>query len=308
MHLPTFITSHSLPFKRPRSTALTPTLCQQPPPHPNPRTSRPHPRPRPRPSPPPSDPRDDRWAPENLGFIHIATITGPHGVKGEAKVLSEGQFSAQRLGSRSTTDQLSQRYLLLPGRRYPRPVQIGLGRRASQKDTWILRVAHTTSREEVLQLRGARIYVKEHDRPKLQKGEFMVGDLVRGRVRLIQGDVVGVIETVVTRDELCRASGAGAAAAAVASDLIEVALFHVAEVERTSVRDDAADLRFRGEIPDDAKRVLVPFVKEIVPFVDVQRGEIALDPPQGLLDIAVVNRKEKRRAPRGLLMPAKHVG
>lgn len=298
--LPAFIVPNLFPpLKRPRSTPI-PHFVSQLPSRPKPRTSRP----RPRPPSPPSDPREDRWAPENLGFIHVGTITGAHGLKGEAKVLAEGQFSAERLGTGSLTGQPLQRYLLLPGRRYPRPVRVGVGRRGSQKDTWILTVGDAKSREEVAELRGARIYVKENDRPKLERDEFMVGDLVGGRVRLRDEGFVGVVESVLTRDELCRSSGSGEAGAAVASDLIEVALFQIPEGSRDDTQDEG-DLKYRGEIPERAKRVLVPFVKEIVPFVDVKRAEIVLDPPQGLLDIAVVNRREKKRAPRGLLMPAR---
>lgn len=302
MRSPTFITPGTLPpLKRPRSAPF-PTIASQVPPRPKPRTSRP--RSRPRPPSPPSDPRNDRWAPENLGFIHIGTITGSHGVSGEAKVLAEGQFSAERLGAASSSKPLLQRYLLLPGRRYPRPVCIGVGRRATQKGMWILRIGNAASPEEVAELRGARMYVKEDDRPKLAKDEFMVGDLVGGRVRLQDGGFIGVVESVITRDELCKASGSGNAGAAVASDLIEVALFQVEEEDADNMHDKG-DRRYRGEIPEKAKRVLVPFVKEIVPSVDIERAEIILDPPRGLLDIAVVNRKEKKRAPRGLLMPAR---
>ena len=38
-------------------------------------------------------------------------------------------------------------------------------------------------------------------------------------------------------------------------------------------------------IKDDSREVLVPFVKAIVPTVDLVKGELVVDPPDGLLDL-----------------------
>lgn len=264
----------------------------------------------------PADPREDQWAPENLGFLHVATITGAHGVKGELKARTEGDFTPLRL---STKRNAQQRYLLLPGRRYPRPIQLVAGRQASQNKAWILKLDGYTSRESVNKLRGARLYVRESDRPSLETDEFMIADLVGARVSLFANDddgepwytaqgresstqvcaanPIGVVDTVITRDDLCMASGGGAAGAAVASDLIEIALFDLPDQQ-------VADGIHKEPPPEEARRVLVPFVNQIVPIVDVRNAVIVLDPPDGLLDIAVVNRKRKQKPPRGLLMPA----
>lgn len=237
---------------------------------------------------------DERYSPENLGFIHIATVTGPHGIKGEAKVITESQFATQRLKRPSSATNL--RYLLLPGRKYPRPVKLGPGRKASQKGMWILRVGDVEQRDDVLALRGARLYVKDDDRPRMGGGEWMVGEVVGGRVKLVgKDDVIGEVVGVVTRHDLCRASGAGERLESVAADLIEVELFP---------EEGEGEGRGRGD-GEKRKRVLIPFVEEIVPVVDVDAGVVVLDPPEGLLDIAVVNQKEKKIAPRGLLMPVK---
>eukprot|EP00177_Eucheuma_denticulatum_P006149 GFKZ01011215.1.p1 GENE.GFKZ01011215.1~~GFKZ01011215.1.p1 ORF type:complete len:328 (+),score=44.88 GFKZ01011215.1:65-1048(+) len=290
--LPTFVPSplHLLSRQPRRPSSLTrSSVCMS--------VSPPRPRPRPRASTRPhkshtqdTDP-EERYSPEKLGFIHIGTVTGAHGIKGEAKVITESQFASQRLKRPSSPT--NQRYLLLPGRKYPRPVKLGPGRKASQKGMWILRVGDTKQRDEVLAFRGARLYVKDDDRPRMGGGEWMVGEVVGGKVKLIgKDDVIGVVVGVVTRHDLCRASGAGDRLAAVAADLIEVELF----------AEDEGKRRKEGET---GKKVLVPFVKEIVPVVDVAAGVVVLDPPKGLLDIAVVNDIRKRRPPRGLLMPVK---
>lgn len=267
--------------------------------------------------PPPPDPREDQWAPENLGFLHIATITGPHGVKGEVKAYSSGEFATVRLGPGAHK---TPRYLLLPGRRYPRPVFILSGRPASRKGVWILKVEGVSSREDVENVRGARLYVKDTDRPKLARGEFMIGDLVGSRVSCLihpgdetndvwytavtrRGEIkatspIGVVDTVITRDDLCEASGGGPSSAAVANDLIEVATFDMTPFANHKTL-------FSHEIPETATRVLIPFVHQIVPLVNIEERIVVIDPPPGLMTIAVVNRKEKVRPLRGLLMPAK---
>lgn len=268
------------------------------------------------PPPPQKDPRQDQWSPENLGFQHIATITTAHGVRGEVKARAVGDFDAFRLGPGVHT---SARYLLLPGRRYPRPVHILSGRPASQPNQWILRLEGLISPEQVRNLQGARLYVTNTDRPQLARGEYMLQDLVYSRVTLLlsnpnpsqvwyathgrrsglmqAGPPIGVVDSVITGHDICKASGAGPSAAAVASDMLQIATFDMSD-------NSNMNTPFCHQIPDHATRILIPFVKQIVPIVDIQHSVLVLDPPPGLLSIAVVNSKQKPRPPRALLMPA----
>lgn len=290
MFFPSFTPSISLP-PIPRKSSQIPSHC----PHPTLSTRRHHPKSIPNINATPENPLTDRHSPESLGFLHIATITGPHGVKGEAKAFCTTDFANYRLGPGAATR--TNHFLLLPGRRYPRPVQLVAGRPASQKHVWIIQLAGVNSRHGVDNIRAARLFVKDTDRPRLPSNQFLVGDLVGARVYVNhQPDLpIAVVESVITSHELCAAAGSSSAAAAVASDLIQIVMFQV----------PPGEAKFQGHLPEDAKRVLVPFVKQVVPEVDPIRGVIILDPPKGLLDIAVVNRKQKPRPPRGLLMPAK---
>lgn len=278
-----------------------------------------------------ADPRSDPHSPEKLGFLHVATITAPHGVFGAVKATSTSDFAEHRLSPHSST----QRYILLPGRRYPRPVSILSARRASRQQVWILqlgdilRFGRVSAPEDIqrLRLRGAQIYVRAQDRPPLARGEFVVADLVDMRVALREstfepatpdnepsaeayyvarkrrgaviaaGNPIGVVESIITGKELCRASGSGASSAAVANDLLEIALF-----EHPALNDEQS---FAVEIPEEATRVLVPFVRQIVPVVDQSVSLVVLDPPPGLFSATVVNRSAKPRPPRGLLMAAR---
>lgn len=230
--------------------------------------------------------RSDPWTPGKLGFLQVGTVVGAHGVRGEAKVRADTDFGRQRLGAVANA---AQRYLLMPGRRYPRPVEVENGRKATQPDVWICRVAGMRNRESVEGLQGATIFVKESDRPRMSRDEYLVGDLVGMKVALVEEPEVwvGVVRSVVTREDLCAASGGGAAAAAVAADLLEIA------TGRSGVDDGIGDAS------------LIPFVKAIVPIVSRKDRVILIDPPEGLLDITRVNDKYKPPPPRGLLMVAK---
>ena len=265
---------------------------------------------------PPLDPLTDQFAPENLGFVLIATITSPHGVYGQFRVKTHGDFTKQRL----TIDGPSC-HLLLPGRRYPRPIQLKSAKPATSP-YWLVQIKGISQREQATNLRGAKIYVRIDHRPKLGRGEFLVTDLVGCRVSLkteqttkswvswntrLYGTIhanipIGIVSSVITREDLCKASGGGKNSAAVANDLIEVACFDIqGEAQMTTSI-------FCGDIPENATKSLVPFVKQLVPVVDISKQIVVIDPPPGLLEITIVNNKQKARPPRGLLLPANDLG
>lgn len=55
---------------------------------------------------------------------------------------------------------------------------------------------------------------------------------------------------------------------------------------------------------DEDNLVLVPFVEEIVPIVNIKDGHVFVDPPEGLFDIAKVNMLKKKPVARFFLKPA----
>lgn len=240
---------------------------------------------------------DEEWSPERLGFTEVGVILGAHGVRGDIRVRSVGEFGQLRLGGKKGV-----RYLLRPGRKFPRPVAVARGRRAPQSGVWIMHVAEAAGREEAARLRGCRLFVKDGDSPSVDEGEFLVGELVGLDVQM-EGTTIGVVRGVITRDEVCSASGSGKKAEKVANDVLEVALVEGGAMKRNTfdelnrTGEDASD----DEVLEKATCVLIPFVHQIVPLVDVEKGMIEIDPPEGLLDIAVVNRKENPKPPRGLL-------
>ena len=44
--------------------------------------------------------------------------------------------------------------------------------------------------------------------------------------------------------------------------------------------------------------MLIPFVEDFVPIVDLEKGEIIITPPEGLLDLSEVKNKPTETIPR----------
>lgn len=60
---------------------------------------------------------------------------------------------------------------------------------------------------------------------------------------------------------------------------------------------DTLRILLTADDPANARTVLVPFVKDIVPRIDPMQRRMTIDPPEGLFDISVPARR-KRRSPR----------
>jgi len=222
----------------------------------------------------PKEKQNEDYSLEKLGFIEVGLIVGPHGVRGGAKVRSLSDFPQQRLAEPN-----SLRHIKYPDRLYPRPIQLVKGTKAAQKDMWIVFLDGYNSPEEVKEIRGARICVKVGDKPKVKKGEYYVRDLIGLKVRLYgSGALIGSVNDIYTNDELAR---------------------HIKNPSKLG--HDMLEVMVDNE---EDNLVLVPFVKQIVPVVNIEDGEVLIDPPEGLFDIAKVNLIVKRSAPRLFLNPA----
>jgi 16S rRNA processing protein RimM len=142
------------------------------------------------------------------------------------------------------------RWLLLPGQTEPQTVELVCGRYLEGKGLYILQLKGIADRNQAEALRGARLLVPVDDRPPLEEDEFHVLDLIGLEVFDQQGTFVGRVTQVIP---------AG-------NDLLEV--------ERPSPADGITK-------PD---HVLIPFVKAIVPVVDLDQKRIEITPPPGLID------------------------
>ena len=129
-----------------------------------------------------------------------------------------------------------------------RSVELRGGRQLPGKEMYVVRLEGIDSREAAEALVGEQLLVPASDRPKLARGEFHLLDLVGLEVRLEESsEVVGHVRDLIH---------AG-------NDLLEVEL----SPER------------------GGRRILIPFVKAIVPTVQLKDSWIGITPPPGLLDL-----------------------
>jgi 16S rRNA processing protein RimM len=146
-------------------------------------------------------------------------------------------------------EQPGKRWLLSPNSVQPQEVELLGGRYIPGKDLYAIRLAGVENRDQAEALRGYRLLVLKSDRPQLDSDEYHVADLIDLEVyNQLTGENIGVVIDIIL---------AG-------SDLLEVQLHREKEKKAT---------------------VLIPFVKEIVPVVDLEGGRIEIEPPPGLLEI-----------------------
>lgn len=146
-------------------------------------------------------------------------------------------------------EQPGQRWLQCPGEATPRPIELLSGRYLAGKNLYVVELAGIENRDQAEALRGCKLLVPESDRPQLEEDEYHVLDLVGLEVVMHESGIsIGVVVDVVP---------AG-------NDLLEVKL-HNSE--------------------KSAKTRLIPFVKAIVPVVDLQARRVEILPPPGLMEI-----------------------
>lgn len=234
---------------------------------------------------------------ESYSFFHYfscfpqkGTIIGAHGVHGLLKLTSTTDFSQPRLCQPGT------RHIKAPNRRSPREILLMEGRPLGSEsatigtDTnpqYLIRLENVDDRESALRLRGCVLYAMKEERVDefLEEDEYIVSDLIGLNVYLdekegtgkgIEDLFVGNIKGVVLGSETCAIPGLG-------QDLLEVVL-----PRKTGRREEM---------------VLIPFVPQIVPRVDLAMRMVYITPPEGLLDLSY--EREEKIVIRGLLPPGK---
>ncbi|KAB1221456.1 Ribosome maturation factor RimM [Morella rubra] len=233
-------------------------------------------------------------------FVEIGYLSSVHGLQGEIRVKASTDFPELRF-SKPGIRWLKQRVL---GRETVQEVILVEGRGHPGQKGWILRFSGVDTVDQKIlvevycnfnlyslgysiekkdvhakQLIGSTLLVKEEDRPELEEGEFYTRDLVGMRVFLKEtGEFVGTVGHVYN-------SGA--------SDLL-----HVKLDSSLNVLDKTGKPRTAEMVASD-HFVWVPFVEVIVPNVDMDRKEIQITPPKGLLELNLRfderSKKERRQ-------------
>ncbi|MGB6297878.1 MAG: ribosome maturation factor RimM [Rivularia sp. (in: cyanobacteria)] len=190
------------------------------------------------------------------GWLEIGKIVAPQGMKGELRVYPSTDFPER-------FEVAGKRWLLRENATEPEEVELVKGRFLEGKNLYVIQLAGVKYRDQAEDLRGCKLVVPEGDRPQLGEDEYHLMDLVGLPVFMQDGG--RLIGTVV---DLINAG----------NDLLEVRLSR--EEGETRGQGDKENLKNQNY-----KNVLIPFVKEIVPVVDLEAGRIEITPPVGLLEI-----------------------
>ncbi len=142
------------------------------------------------------------------------------------------------------------RWLLPPGAKLgkdePRPVRLLNGRYLNKQNLYVVRFAEVADRTSAENLRGAKLLVSAASRPPLDEGEYHLMDLMGMAVfDQVQNAPIGTVVGLATA----------------AQDLLQV------------------------QLTDSEQVILIPFVDEIVPVVDLEAKRLEVVPPPGLLDL-----------------------
>ncbi len=199
-------------------------------------------------------------------WLEVGTIVAPQGLQGEIRVYPQSDFPER-------FQKPGQRWLQRSGQE-PFPVKLIRGRYVPGKDLYIITLEGITSCEAVDALRGCKLVVPQSDRPQLPPDQFHVLDLIGlGVYNQKTGAAIGTVVDIIP---------AG-------NDLLEVEL---AEQPPQPVIPEKVTPNRKSKIPKpkrqtapQAATILIPFVYEIVPVVDLVQQRLEINPPEGLLEI-----------------------
>jgi 16S rRNA processing protein RimM len=185
-------------------------------------------------------------------WLEIGTIVAPQGLQGELRVLSVSDFP-ERFQKRGI------RGIQAPQGGEIREIALRGGRYIPDKNMYIIRLEGIENREQAEALRGYKLWANKSEKPRLEADEYHVSDLVNLEVyHHLTGEKIGVVVDILW---------AG-------NDILAVQL-----------EANLPSLNKKKPSADSAATALVPFVKEIVPLVDLEGRRIEIAPPPGLLEI-----------------------
>ena len=144
---------------------------------------------------------------------------------------------------------------LKPGMRWlqkgdepPLEIELISGFKQPGKETFIIKLQGINTRNHAEQLKEYKILVKTSKLPKLKKEEFHFLELLNLQVKTLENDELKIIGKVINLENE-------------KNNLLVIELFQ------------------------NQKKVLIPFVKEIVPVVDIKNNFLIINPPKGLLEL-----------------------
>jgi 16S rRNA processing protein RimM len=201
-------------------------------------------------------------------WIEIGTIVAPQGLKGEVRVYPDSDFPERFL-------EPGIRWLQHPDTGEIEEIDLIDGHYLPGNNLYILTIDGVEDRNTAESLKGYKILVEKSDLPELEEDEYHVSELINLEVYHQEtGEKIGIVVNLFI---------AG-------NDLLEV------QLDRQPIQAEQPP-RDLSQISRKSKRktfktksnkpvtVLIPFVKEIVPVIDLENGKIEIIPPAGLLEI-----------------------
>ena len=130
----------------------------------------------------------------------------------------------------------------------PSKIELTSGFKQPGKETYIVKFQGIKTRNCAEQLKNLKILVKTDKLPKLKKEEFHLLELINLKVKTLENNELKTIGKVINLENE-------------KNNLLVVELFK------------------------NQKEVFIPFVKEIVPLVDIKNNFLVINPPNGLLEM-----------------------
>ena len=130
----------------------------------------------------------------------------------------------------------------------PSEIELLSGFKQPGKETFIIKLKGINTRNHAERLKKFKILVKTDKLPKLKKEEFHLLELINLEVKTLENNELKTIGKVIHLENE-------------KNNLLIVELFK------------------------NQKTVLIPFVKEIVPLVDIKNNFLIINPPNGLLEL-----------------------
>ena len=142
-----------------------------------------------------------------------------------------------------------------PGKRWiqkenetPREFELTSGFKKPGKEFFIITFKGINNRNEAESLKGYKVLVKVDEIPRLKKEEFHLTELMNLEVKISENNQLQIIGKIINLENE-------------KNNLLVIKLLK------------------------NNKKVLVPFVKEIVPVIDIKNKFIIIEPPPGLLEL-----------------------
>ncbi len=130
----------------------------------------------------------------------------------------------------------------------PSKIELISGFKQPGKESFILKFQGINTRNHAEQLKKFKILVKTDQLPKLKKEEFHLLELINIEVKILENNELKIIGKVINLENE-------------KNNLLVI------------------------ELLKNQKKVLIPFVKEIVPLVDIKNKFLIINPPNGLLEL-----------------------